>query len=263
MLNALSGELSAVQMQVASLLSSSSKDHPFTSADIHACLNTEQQLLNNKKAWTSNIVLAAAPACCKPNTPIVRRLACCVENKATPSKVAGNWEGAWGGSQMSSSHSTPHPVSAPRSPPSVHYDKSRCAYILDSVTSSAIFLASTHTAPTPPAPTVPPSSGGTSEFAGLAHDTILPEFLRNVSASNQFEFNALMAHVGDLTTFVNWHCHSAPFNFAHLNVAIPDQHVHTVINPSTEPFFIDTGASVHISNSVRFLLPMPDCPSHH
>ncbi|KAF8833217.1 hypothetical protein BDN67DRAFT_917425, partial [Paxillus ammoniavirescens] len=44
MLNALSGELSAVQTQVASLLSSSSKDRPFTSADIRARLDTEQQL---------------------------------------------------------------------------------------------------------------------------------------------------------------------------------------------------------------------------
>ncbi|KIK74401.1 hypothetical protein PAXRUDRAFT_175793, partial [Paxillus rubicundulus Ve08.2h10] len=39
-----------------------------------------------------------------------------------------------GGSQMSSGHSTPHPVSAPSGLPSVHYDKSGHAYILDSVT---------------------------------------------------------------------------------------------------------------------------------
>ncbi|KIK75697.1 hypothetical protein PAXRUDRAFT_72460, partial [Paxillus rubicundulus Ve08.2h10] len=39
-----------------------------------------------------------------------------------------------GGSQLSSGHSTPHPVSAPSSLPPVHYDESRHAYILDSVT---------------------------------------------------------------------------------------------------------------------------------
>ncbi|KAF8833749.1 hypothetical protein BDN67DRAFT_916327, partial [Paxillus ammoniavirescens] len=44
MLNALSGKLSAVQTQVASLLSLSSKDRPFTSADICTRLDTKQQL---------------------------------------------------------------------------------------------------------------------------------------------------------------------------------------------------------------------------
>ncbi|KAF8836747.1 hypothetical protein BDN67DRAFT_884512, partial [Paxillus ammoniavirescens] len=44
MLNALSGELNTVQTQVASLLSSSTKDRPFTSANIRAQLDTEQQL---------------------------------------------------------------------------------------------------------------------------------------------------------------------------------------------------------------------------
>ncbi|KIK79016.1 hypothetical protein PAXRUDRAFT_162460 [Paxillus rubicundulus Ve08.2h10] len=116
------------------------------------------------------------------------------------------------------------------------------------MTGGTVFLASTHTAPTPPAPTVSPASGATSEFTGLAHDAISPEFLCNLSASDQFEFNAPMAHMGDLTMSVNWRHHSTPFNFAHLNVATPDQHVHTVINPSTKPFFINTGASVHISN---------------
>ncbi|KAF8838806.1 hypothetical protein BDN67DRAFT_982250 [Paxillus ammoniavirescens] len=60
MLNALSGELSAVQTQVVSLLSSSSKDRPFTSADIRACLDTEQQLLDNEKACSADIALAAS-----------------------------------------------------------------------------------------------------------------------------------------------------------------------------------------------------------
>ncbi|KIK75749.1 hypothetical protein PAXRUDRAFT_18731 [Paxillus rubicundulus Ve08.2h10] len=58
MLNALSGELNTVQTQVASLLSSSTKNHPFTSADIRTRLDTKQQLLDNEKARSADIVLA-------------------------------------------------------------------------------------------------------------------------------------------------------------------------------------------------------------
>ncbi|KIK93991.1 hypothetical protein PAXRUDRAFT_79836, partial [Paxillus rubicundulus Ve08.2h10] len=117
-------------------------------------------------------------------------------------------------------------------------------------------------APTSPAPTVSPASGATSEFTGLAHDAILLEFLHTLSVSDQFEFNALMAHMGDLTTSIDWHRHSAPFDFAHLNVAAPNQRVHTMINPSTDPFFINTGASVHISNMASdfySLCPIAPC----
>ncbi|KAF8835000.1 hypothetical protein BDN67DRAFT_984921 [Paxillus ammoniavirescens] len=51
---------SAVQTQAASLLSSSSKDRLFTSTNIHACLNTEQQLLDNEKAHSADITLATS-----------------------------------------------------------------------------------------------------------------------------------------------------------------------------------------------------------
>ncbi|KAF8835304.1 hypothetical protein BDN67DRAFT_984704 [Paxillus ammoniavirescens] len=48
------------EAQVTSLLSSSSKDHLFTSSNIRARLNTEQQLLDNEKACSADIVLAAS-----------------------------------------------------------------------------------------------------------------------------------------------------------------------------------------------------------
>ncbi|KIK76492.1 hypothetical protein PAXRUDRAFT_169783, partial [Paxillus rubicundulus Ve08.2h10] len=60
MLNALSGELNAVQTQVTSLLSSSMTEHPFTSVDICARLNTERQLFDNEKARSTDLALAAA-----------------------------------------------------------------------------------------------------------------------------------------------------------------------------------------------------------
>ncbi|KAF9218696.1 hypothetical protein BS17DRAFT_770553 [Gyrodon lividus] len=212
MLNALSGKLSTVQTQIASLLSLSSKDRPFTSADIRTRLDTEQQLLDNEKARSMDLVLVATSSCPKHHGSARVILWCAV-------------------------------------PPTVCYDNSGHAYLVDSVTGGAVFLTSV---PIPPATQVPPPSStvsGTSEFAGLAHDSVLPAFLHTLSTSDQFEFDAFMAHIGDLTTSVNWHRHSAPFDFANLSVTAPDQYASTVINLSVEPFFINTGASVHISNT--------------
>ncbi|KIK82437.1 hypothetical protein PAXRUDRAFT_804601 [Paxillus rubicundulus Ve08.2h10] len=58
----------------------------------------------------------------------------------------------------------------------------------------------------------------------------------------------LLAHLSDHTTSVDWHRHSSPPP-THLSVAAPNQCTNTTINPANEPFFIDTSASVHISNS--------------
>ncbi|KIK96797.1 hypothetical protein PAXRUDRAFT_137653 [Paxillus rubicundulus Ve08.2h10] len=292
-LNTLSGKFSMVQTQVASLLCLSSKDCPFTSADICACLDTEQQLPDNEKAQASYVALMATPAHPKYNHPhsektcmLCRKQGHTVEGCWQPGGVAldGLQSGAmdlmfWtfqsslyfvnklacrGNSQLSSGHSTPHPVSTSTGsvPPSGCYNKSGCTYIIDSVTSSAVFLASVHTVPALPTPMVPPVTSGTSEFTGLVHDAILQEFLFKLSVSDQFEFDALVAHIGDLTTPVDWHHHSAPFNFTHLHVAAPNQCVNTVINPSTKPSFIDTGASVHISDTAPHfysLHPIPQC----
>ncbi|KAF8832953.1 hypothetical protein BDN67DRAFT_1018152 [Paxillus ammoniavirescens] len=197
MLNALSGKLSAVQTQVASLLSSSSKDRPFTSADICARLNTEQQLLDNEKARSADITLAAS----------------------THPKYGGH---SHGGEKM-----------------------------------CLLCVKRGHTVEGYPPTAVP--SVGTSEFAGLAQDST-PAFLHTLPDGDQSEFDALMAHLGDLHVSVDWHRHSSPVDFANLSVAAPDQRTNTTIDPSVEPFFIDTGASVHISNTASdfySLWPIP------
>ncbi|KIJ14118.1 hypothetical protein PAXINDRAFT_156247 [Paxillus involutus ATCC 200175] len=164
MLNALSGKLSAVQTQVVSLLSSSSKDRPFTSADIRACLDTEQQLLDNKKARSADIALTAS-TCPKYGGHSHGGEKTCSLCAKCGHTVEGCWQPGGGmagrrdevlakirtdklsrqgkaNSQPSSGANTPRSMSATSSnPPSVCYDNSGRAYIVNSITSGAVFLA--------------------------------------------------------------------------------------------------------------------------
>ncbi|KIJ06694.1 hypothetical protein PAXINDRAFT_91623, partial [Paxillus involutus ATCC 200175] len=281
MLNALSGELNTVQTQVASLLSSSTKDRPFTSADIRARLDTEQQLLDNEKARSADIALAVTHKHGNHNRGTEKTCSLCGKRGHT---VDGCWQPGGGmagrrdevlakiradkltrkgGSRTASGASTPSASSSTSGPPSVRYDNSGRTYIVDSVTGGAVFLASTaapSSIPVTVSQMTPSTVSSTSEFAGLAHDSISPEFLRNLPEGDQFEFDALMAHLGELTTSVDWRRHSSPFDFANLGVTAPDQRTKTVINPAVELFFIDTGASVHISNQASdfyTLRPIP------
>ncbi|KIJ14070.1 hypothetical protein PAXINDRAFT_156290 [Paxillus involutus ATCC 200175] len=222
MLNALSGELSTVQTQVASLLSSSSKDRPFTSADIHARLDTEQQLLDNEKARSADIALAASTRPKQGGHFHGNEKTCslCAKRGHT---VDGCWQAGGGmagrrdevlariraeklskqgkaSGQLSSGAGAPKPTPLSNSAlPSVRYDNSSRAYIVDSITGGAVFLAS---APSTPTSSVSPTAN-TSEFAGLAHD-LPPEFLRTLPAGDQSEFDALLAHLDDLHTSIDW-----------------------------------------------------------
>ncbi|KIK75242.1 hypothetical protein PAXRUDRAFT_19167 [Paxillus rubicundulus Ve08.2h10] len=264
MLNALSGELNAVQTQVVSLLSSSTPTRPFTSADIRARLNTEQQLLDNEKAHSTDLALAAAT---KFNSRGTSPKTCSLCGKQGHA-IEGCWQPGGGmagrreevlakiradkaaygkGGARPPAPSAPSTTpNTPSSSPGVRFDSHGRAYILDSVTGGAVFLATT--SPVTPLLPLPTVSGTptTAEFAGLAHNS--PAFLQNLSSGDQYEFDALLAHLGDSTTSVDWRRHSSPPT-AHLNVAAPNQRANTTIDPTNEPFFINTSASVHISNT--------------
>ncbi|KIK75133.1 hypothetical protein PAXRUDRAFT_153437, partial [Paxillus rubicundulus Ve08.2h10] len=164
MLNALSGELSAVQTQVASLLSLSSKDRPFTSADIRARLDTEQQLLDNEKACSADIALAVSTRPKYGGHSHGGEKTCSLCTKRGHN-VEGCWQPSGGmagrrdevlakiradklskqgkaNSQPSSGTNMLRSMSATGSnPPSVCYDNSGRAYIVDSITGGAVFLA--------------------------------------------------------------------------------------------------------------------------
>ncbi|KIK91174.1 hypothetical protein PAXRUDRAFT_13924 [Paxillus rubicundulus Ve08.2h10] len=181
MLNALLGELSGVQTQVTSLLSSSLKDFPFTSANIHTHLNTEQQLLDNEKAQSANIALAASTTCMRHgNKKAVGGMA--VQHDEVLARIHAEKSSRQNkaNSQLSSGTSTPKSTPTISSVPhSIHYDNSSHTYIIDSVTGGAIFLAS---APPMPTPIVSPV---TSEFAGLACNSTPESSIHYPQGSNQ------------------------------------------------------------------------------
>ncbi|KAF8835168.1 hypothetical protein BDN67DRAFT_1015785 [Paxillus ammoniavirescens] len=88
-LNAMFGELNAVQTQVTFLLSSSSKSHPFTSADICAHLDIKQQLLDNEQAHSSNIALVATATRPKPSSGHENTYSLCGKSSHT---INGCWQ---------------------------------------------------------------------------------------------------------------------------------------------------------------------------
>ncbi|KIK76002.1 hypothetical protein PAXRUDRAFT_81475, partial [Paxillus rubicundulus Ve08.2h10] len=219
MLNALSGKLHAVQTQVASLLSSSTTTHPFTSADIWACLDTEQQLLDNEKAHSTDLALAAATKFTS-HGPSPKTCSLCGKQGHT---IEGCWQTSGGmagrreevlakihtdraahrkgGAQPpATSRSTPSATPTTASSGSgVRFDSYGRAYILDSITGGGGTTSLVN-----PLPSLPAVSGAptTVEFTDLAHDS--PMFLQSLSIGNQYEFDALLAHLGDLTTSVDW-----------------------------------------------------------
>ncbi|KAF8833218.1 hypothetical protein BDN67DRAFT_1017811 [Paxillus ammoniavirescens] len=146
-------------------------------------------------------------------------------------------------STPSTTPNTPSPGSG------VRFDSHGYVYILDSMTGRVVSLATA----SPVAP-LQPLRATTVEFTGLAHDSSV--FLQNLSGGNQYEFDALLAHLRDLTTSVDWRRHSFPPT-AHLSVAVPNQCTSTTINPNNKPFFIDTSAPVHISNTTITTRPHP------
>jgi hypothetical protein len=125
-------------------------------------------------------------------------------------------------------------------PGGLHYDTNSRAYLLDSETHQAIYVAS---APEP-AETPAPST----EFAGLASDSITPAFIRELSTMEEDEYMTLIAAIDPLTTSLDWRSHTCPVDFAGITYKAPNQRKRTIVDLSITPMFLDSGASVHISN---------------
>lgn len=139
-------------------------------------------------------------------------------------------------------------------PSGVRYDVGGRAYILDSETQEAVFVASNDT----PAP-------ASQEFAGLASDTLTPAFIQELSSVDEHEFTALLMAFDDFQTSLDWCQCTCSVDFAGLTYKAPNQRARTIVDPSIVPFFLDSGASVHISNtegdffSLRPIPPRSDC----
>ncbi|KAG1733362.1 uncharacterized protein EDB91DRAFT_1338115 [Suillus paluster] len=80
---------------------------------------------------------------------------------------------------------TTKPAAATGKPGGLHYDTSGHAYLLDSESNQAIYIASA------PEPADPPATS--TEFTGLASDTITPVFICKLSATEEDEYTTLVA----------------------------------------------------------------------
>ncbi|KIK33210.1 hypothetical protein CY34DRAFT_62457, partial [Suillus luteus UH-Slu-Lm8-n1] len=59
----------------------------------------------------------------------------------------------------------------------------------------------------------------------------------------------LLASIDTLTTSLDWRSNTRPVDFAGSTYKAPNQCKRTIVNPSVVPLFLDSGASVHISNN--------------
>lgn len=97
------------------------------------------------------------------------------------------------------------PASSAPKPPSAHRtDSSGRAYLLDSSTGEAFYIATPTPAPTP----------HSEVFAGLAHNTITPSLIQELSESDLAEWDAMCIDWENLQTTVDWHTHSCDTEFA-------------------------------------------------
>lgn len=55
--------------------------------------------------------------------------------------------------------------------------------------------------------------------------------------------------IDTLTTSLNWRSNTHPVDFAGITYKAPNQRKCTIVDPSMVPLFLDSGASVHISNN--------------
>jgi hypothetical protein len=139
-------------------------------------------------------------------------------------------------------------------PGGLWYDTSSHAYLLDSETHQAIYVAS------PPEPSK--LSTSSTEFVGLASDSITPAFIHELSAADEDKYTMLMAAIDPLTTSLDWHSNTCPVDFTSITYKAPNQHRHTIVDPSIIPMFLNCGASVYISNDESDFFSLCLIPPH-
>jgi hypothetical protein len=271
MLNAMGDDLPHVRNHVANAIVISTPSAPYGPTNIRSRLELEQQLVDNDKGKTGDVAMIASnkskqpnrggrPPCpdCGQNT----HTNCCttcggwwhstkdcygkggaMEGKKDKiiAKCRGARAGGGGGNTAkppSAATSRPTKGASTGKPGGLRYDTNGRAYLLDAETHEAIFVASTPTSSTSGALTP------TQEFAGLAYNSPTSAFIQELPDD---AYDALFAAI-DLQVSVDWRTHSQPVDFAGITYKAPNQRACTPVDPSVVPFFLDSGASVHISN---------------
>ena len=90
-----------------------------------------------------------------------------------------------------------------------------------------------------------PSS--TAEFAGIASDTI-PDAKSITAPIETIEYEGWLVFEEEPRTTIDWNTHTKPFDIAAISEIAPiQQNNRTLISLDDLPFYVDTGATVHIS----------------
>jgi hypothetical protein len=116
----------------------------------------------------------------------------------------------------------------------IRRDKSGRAYIIDSISGNAIFLASAED-PKPPKPVT----------ALAAYKPSTDPIYTSMSETDRFEYNALFLE--DHSASINWHEKRRVVSAGDALVASMNTNARTTLSVHAGPFILDSGATIHIS----------------
>jgi hypothetical protein len=250
MLNALSGELSNVRDQVATALSNSDQNRPFTADDIRKRLDTEQQIVNSESNRSPPLTALAA------RMEKGRRSTKVCSNCKAPGHLADEcWQPGGGmegrreevlAAKKKRTEHAPGRTGGRSTQPQVtgatstRFDERGKAFVLDSTTGEAFYLAkSSSSNRASPSPTKEPAPLPAESYLSLPADHI--------------EYKSY--HLDeDLRAGVDWR-----------EVRRSDKDMVALSESSiaAAPYFLDTGATVHItparSDYMTFKTIAPRC----
>ena len=125
-------------------------------------------------------------------------------------------------------------ITATPSAPGIHHDKSSRAYLLDSESGQAVFLASTQPPPTPDV-----------ALAALTTDSIPRDWYNDMSITDQIEYEALF--VEEHSASVDWRKTRRIIAPDTLLASSPNYASHSTLSRNFGPFILNSGATIHIS----------------
>jgi hypothetical protein len=196
MLNAMAEDLPHVCNHIADALATSTSATSYGPSNIRSYLDVKQQLIDTETSKNGDIVMAATGKV--NNMKGCDRASCdTCGNSSHPTKdrfgkrdevLAHKCAACEAKNSSAGNKATlPKPTAATGKPGGLRYDTNWCAYLLDSETHQAIYVAS------PPEPADTPALS--TEFVGLASDTITPAFICELLAAEEDDYTTLIAAV--------------------------------------------------------------------
>ena len=222
----------------------------FKSEMIWAHLDLEQQLINNDTSQSTITLIAHAPIC--QNRHSDKRCS----NTKCPSPAGHTIKECWGSGggmegkrdevlaarkarQDAKSSTKSRKGTGSNTSSGVHHDQSSCAYLLNA-TGHAIYLATLTTTPT--------TEKAPTKFAGLAMEQIPDGWWACNMGVERSKYKTYITTEGSFEVSIDWRERRRDnVDIAALSVATPINISHTSLPIDASLFFLDTGATTHIS----------------